>query len=109
MVVAIEVAVVVTLRSPRSKTLSIAFAFRGINRVQNSAIRIPRSITRCFRMNKTTREKNMRPATIRILSIRSAFSRAVTRPFEVVRMLSRVSCVFDVDRSVAVEVSAVGS
>ena len=91
MLVAMEVAVLVALRSPRSKTFSMVLAFRGINRVQNKAIRIPRSITRCFRMNKTTREKNTRPATMRSLSIRSAFSRAVTSLLEVVRTLSRVS------------------
>lgn len=109
MLVAMEVAVPVTVRSPRSRTLSIVLALRGIKRVQNNAILIPRSITRCFKTNKTTRKKNTRPAMMRSLSIRSAFSRAVTSCFEVMRMLSKVSWVFDVDRSVAVEASVVGS
>ena len=89
--VAMDVAVVMTLRSPRSKTSSMVLAFRGMKRVQNKAIRIPRSITRCFRMKMTTREKNTRPATMRSLSIRSAFSRAATSCFEATRMLSRES------------------
>ena len=107
MVVVMEVAVLVTLRLARSKTLSTALAFRGMKRVQNRAIRIPRSITRCFRMNKTTRKKNVRPAAMRSLSIRSAFSRAVMSCFEAVRTFSRVSWMFDVERSVAVEASTV--
>ena len=89
--VAMDAVVLVTLRSPRSKVSSTALAFRGMKRVQNKAIRIPRSITRCFRMKRTTRKKNTRPAMMRSLSIRSAFSRAVTSCFEVVRMLSRAS------------------
>jgi len=89
--VAMDVAVLVALRSPRSNMSSTVLAFRGMKRVQNKAIRIPRSITRCFRMKRTMRKKNTRPATMRSLSIRSAFSRAVTSCFEVVRMLSRAS------------------
>jgi predicted NUDIX family phosphoesterase len=55
--VAMDVTVLVTLRSPRSKILSIVLAFRGMKRVQNKAIRIPRSITRCFRMKRTDEEE----------------------------------------------------
>jgi len=89
--VATDVTALMTLRSPLSKTSSIVLAFRGMKRVQNKAIRIPRSITRCFRMKRMTRKKNTRPAMMRSLSIRSAFARAITSCFEVVRMLSRVS------------------
>jgi hypothetical protein len=89
--VATDVALLVTPRSPRSKTLSTVLALRGMKRVQNKAIRIPRSTTRCFRMKRTTRRKNARPAMMSSLSIRSAFSRAMTSCFEVMRMLSSVS------------------
>lgn len=88
---ATDVAVLATLRSPRSKTLSTVLAFRGMKRVQNKAIRIPRSITRCFRMKRMTRKKKARPAMMSSLSIRSAFSRAITSCFEVTRMLSSTS------------------
>lgn len=99
----------VDFKTPRSVLSATAdpLLLEGMNLVQNNAIRSPRSITRCFKMNSTTRKKNTRPAMMRSLSIRSAFSRAVTSCLEIERTLSSVSCVEEVARSVAVDESVI--
>ena len=78
----------------------------GTNRVHHSAMRSPRSTSRCLRMKSTTRTKKMRPAKMSIRSSQSDFSSAVMRCLEVVMSESRTSCVVDVDFRFAVDDSA---
>ena len=79
----------------------------GKNLVHQKAIVSPRSMIRCFKMNSTTRRKNMNPQMIRIRSSQSDFSSAVMSCLEVDMTLSRTSCWRDVERSIAVEESSI--
>lgn len=81
----------------------------GIKRVHQNAMRRLRSMRRCLRMNSTVRMKKTSPARIRSLSSQSDFSSAVMRCFEVVMRPSRTSCVLEVERNDAEEVSVVQS
>ena len=79
----------------------------GKNLVHQKAILNPRSMIRCFRINKTTRRKKTNPEMIRIRSSQSDFSRAVMSCLEVNMTLLRTSCWRDVERRVAVEESSI--
>lgn len=77
----------------------------GINLVHQNAMRRPRSTSRCFKINKTTKTKKTRAAMMTSLSTQSDFSRAVIRYLEVVRSPSRTSCVEDAERNEADDAS----
>ena len=79
----------------------------GKNLVHQKATLSPRSRTRCFKMNNTTRRKKTNPEMIRTRSSQSDFSSAVTSCLEVSMTLLRTSCWRDVERRVAVEESSI--
>ena len=106
-VVKVEQASITALAIPSSvlPNRSTSSLKLGINRVHQNAIRSPRSTTRCFRINRTTRIKKAKPERIRMRSSQSDFSSAVTRCLEVDITVFRVSCCRDVERRVAVDSS----
>ena len=81
----------------------------GRNRVHQNAILIPRLMTRCWRMNRTTRRKNMNADMMSMRSSQSAFSRALIRRFEVSITSVNRSCADEVAFKEALDASAVRS
>lgn len=81
----------------------------GRNRVHQNAILIPRLMTRCWRMNRTTRRKKMNADMMSMRSSQSAFSRAFIRRFEVSITSVNRSCADEVAFKEALEASAVRS
>jgi hypothetical protein len=81
----------------------------GKNRVHQNAILIPRLMTRCWRMNKTTRRKKMNADMISMRSSQSAFSRAFIRRFEVSITSVNRSCADEVAFKEVLDASAVRS
>lgn len=81
----------------------------GKNRVHQNTILIPRLMTRCWRMNRTTRRKNMNADMMSMRSSQSAFSRAFIRRFEVSITSVNRSCADEVAFKEALDASTVRS